>query len=63
MALTEECSAIPYSIGNIAFEKALCNLGAKINHMVLSIFNKLGSGEAWPTAIALQLADHSIKLP
>ncbi|XP_024025398.1 uncharacterized protein LOC112092750 [Morus notabilis] len=33
---------IPCSIGNSIFEKALCDLGASINLMSLSIFKKLG---------------------
>ncbi|XP_062119046.1 uncharacterized protein LOC133832755 [Humulus lupulus] len=42
---------------------ALCDLGASINLMPLSIFRKLGLGEAKPTTITLQLADRSIKHP
>ena len=33
---------IPCTIGNIEFSKALCDLGASINLMPLSIFKKLG---------------------
>ena len=47
---------IPYSIGNSIFEKSLCALGTSINLMSLSIFRKLGLGEANPTTITLQLA-------
>ena len=54
---------IPCAIGNSIFEKALCDLGASINLMPLSIFRKLGLGEARPTTISLQLADRSIKHP
>ncbi|XP_039140493.1 uncharacterized protein LOC120277705 [Dioscorea cayenensis subsp. rotundata] len=32
---------IPCSIGNVVFERALCDLGASINLMPLSIFKKL----------------------
>jgi hypothetical protein len=39
----------PCSIGNAIFEKALCDLGASINHIPLSIFKKLGLGEARST--------------
>ncbi|XP_024023283.1 uncharacterized protein LOC112092155 [Morus notabilis] len=52
---------IPSSIGNSIFEKALCDLGASINLMPLSIFKKLRLGEAKPTTVSLQLADRSIK--
>ena len=54
---------IPCSIGNVMFENALCDLDASINLMPLSIFKKLGIGEARPTTVTLQLADRSIKHP
>ena len=41
--------------------QALCDLGASINLMSLSIFKKLGISEARPTIVTLQLADRSIK--
>ncbi|KAL5572912.1 hypothetical protein UlMin_022509 [Ulmus minor] len=52
--------AIPCSIGNQYFGKALCDLGASINLMSMSIFKKLGIGEARPTTVSLQLAERSI---
>ncbi|KAL5583639.1 hypothetical protein UlMin_016081 [Ulmus minor] len=55
--------AIPCSIGNRYFGKALCDLGASINLMPMSIFKKLGIGEARPTTVSLQLADRSIAHP
>ncbi|KAI3467900.1 hypothetical protein Pfo_024563 [Paulownia fortunei] len=54
---------IPCTIENSFFNKALCDLGASINLMPLSIYRKLGLGEANPTTISLQLADRSIKYP
>ena len=54
---------IPCTIGNAIFEKALCDLGASINLMPLSIFRRLGLGEARPTIVTLQLADKSLKHP
>ena len=54
---------IPCTIGNAIFERALCDLGASINLMPLSIFKSLGLGEARPTTITLQLADRSLKHP
>ena len=54
---------IPYTIGNSIFERALCDLGASINLMLLSIFRRLGLGEACPTTVTLQLADSSLKHP
>ncbi|XP_062099944.1 uncharacterized protein LOC133805809 [Humulus lupulus] len=73
VALTEGCSAIlkykihpklkdpgsftiPCSIGGIT----LYDLGASINLMPMSIFKKLGIGEARPTTVTLQLADRSM---
>ena len=34
---------IPYTIGTMNFEKALCDLGSGINLMPLSVMEKLGS--------------------
>ncbi|KAL4324452.1 hypothetical protein GQ457_11G024450 [Hibiscus cannabinus] len=42
---------------------ALCDPGASINLMPKSIFQKLGIGEAKPTTVMLQLADHSYVQP
>ena len=52
---------IPCKIGNSIFERALCDLGSNINLMSLSIFRRLGLGEAKPTTVTLQLADRSLK--
>ena len=54
---------IPCTIGNAIFERVLCDLGASINLMPLSIFKRLGLGEARPTIVTLQLADRSLKHP
>ena len=54
---------IPCTIGNCIFERALCDLGASINLMSLSIFRQLGLGEARLTIVTLQLADRSLKHP
>ncbi|XP_038884893.1 uncharacterized protein LOC120075511 [Benincasa hispida] len=51
------------SIGGLDVGHALCDLGVSINLMPLSIFKKLGIGEAQPTSITLQLADRTIKYP
>ncbi|XP_052288678.1 uncharacterized protein LOC127899360 [Citrus sinensis] len=50
---------IPCSIGTKYSGKALCDLGASINLMPLSVFKKLGVGEYRPTTVTLQLADRS----
>ncbi|XP_038896247.1 uncharacterized protein LOC120084527 [Benincasa hispida] len=54
---------VPCSIGGLDVGHALCDLGASINLMPLSIFKKLGIDEAQPTYITLQLADRTIKYP
>ncbi|XP_024963864.1 uncharacterized protein LOC112504144 [Cynara cardunculus var. scolymus] len=51
------------SIGGKEIGKALCDLGASINLMPLSVFNNLGIGEARPTTVTLQLANKSIAYP
>ncbi|XP_062111874.1 uncharacterized protein LOC133823230 [Humulus lupulus] len=54
---------IPYTIGKFECKHALCDLGASINLMPLSVFKKLGLGEARPTTVTLQLADQSVEHP
>ncbi|XP_024990704.1 uncharacterized protein LOC112524991 [Cynara cardunculus var. scolymus] len=54
---------IPCSIGGKEVGHALCDLGASINLMPLSIFNQLGIGEVRPTTVTLQLADRSLAYP
>ncbi|XP_019228198.1 PREDICTED: uncharacterized protein LOC109209391 [Nicotiana attenuata] len=50
-------------IGNIDMGRALCDLGASINLMPLSLFKQLGLGAPRPTTVMLQLADRSIAYP
>ncbi|XP_009617346.1 uncharacterized protein [Nicotiana tomentosiformis] len=50
---------IPVRIGEIDMGKALCDLGASINLMPLSMFKQLGLGASRPTTVMLQLADRS----
>ncbi|KAJ9536341.1 hypothetical protein OSB04_un000477 [Centaurea solstitialis] len=54
---------IPCSIGGKEVRHALCELGASVNLMPLSVFNKLEIGEVRPTTVTLQLADRSIVYP
>nr|XP_009603146.1 uncharacterized protein LOC104098180 [Nicotiana tomentosiformis] len=49
--------------GSYAFAKALCDLGASINLMPLSIYKKLGIKRARPTSMLLLLADRTVKRP
>ncbi|XP_017221442.2 uncharacterized protein LOC108198185 [Daucus carota subsp. sativus] len=54
---------IPCTIGDSYCGMALCDLGASINLMPMSVFKKLGIGEVRPTTVALQLADRSLAHP
>ena len=54
---------IPCSIGKYEFKKALCDSGASINLMPLSVVQRLNLGELTPTAITLQMDDRSMAQP
>uniref|UniRef100_A0A1U7YUK2 Uncharacterized protein LOC104248338 n=1 Tax=Nicotiana sylvestris TaxID=4096 RepID=A0A1U7YUK2_NICSY len=54
---------IPCTLGGIYFEKALCDSGASINLIPLSIFRKLDLGEMKDIGVSLQFADQSTKKP
>ena len=54
---------IPYTVGSLHFAKALCDLGASINLMPLSIYKKLGLGYPKPTTMRLLMADQIVKRP
>ena len=54
---------IPCAIGNVVFERVLCDLGASINLMLWAIFKKLKLGEARSTTDTLQLAYRSLTHP
>ena len=51
---------IPCTIGKYEFKKALCDLGASINLMPLSMVQRLSLGEPTPTAITLKMDDRSM---
>ena len=57
------CFTIPCSIGKYEFKKALCDSGASINLMPLSMVQRLSLGELTPTAITLQMDDRSMAQP
>ena len=46
---------IPCTIGNFEFGKALCDLGARINFMPLSVVKRLSLGELTPINMTLQM--------
>jgi hypothetical protein len=55
--------SIPCIIGNFVIDKALCDLGASVSLMPLSVSKKLNLTDLKPTRMSLQLTDRSIKYP
>ncbi|KAK1408040.1 hypothetical protein QVD17_39670 [Tagetes erecta] len=54
---------IPCLFGSNLETRALADLGAIINLMPYSLYEKLGLGELTPTRMSLSLADKSVKYP
>ena len=54
---------IPYTIWNFEFKKALCDSGANINLMPLSVVKRLSLGELTPIAMTLQIEDKTMAQP
>ncbi|XP_042022985.1 uncharacterized protein LOC121770298 [Salvia splendens] len=50
-------------IGGYKVENALCDLGASINLMPLSVFKQLNIGTLKPTSATLQMTDRSVAYP
>ncbi|XP_071925471.1 uncharacterized protein [Coffea arabica] len=55
--------SIPCTIANVDFSKALCDLGASVSLIPLTVARQLGLHELKRTNITLQLADRSIRYP
>mgnify|MGYP001792221646 FL=1 len=55
--------SIPCSIGDVSIQRALCDLGASVSLMPLSICKKINMGELKSTIISLQLAVRSVCYP
>ncbi|XP_058725551.1 uncharacterized protein LOC131596831 [Vicia villosa] len=55
--------SVPCVIGKFVIDKALCDLGASISVMPLSICSKLDMGALTPTKMSVQLVDRSVKYP
>ncbi|XP_057789740.1 uncharacterized protein LOC131006598 [Salvia miltiorrhiza] len=53
-SFTIECE-----IGGELFPEALCDLGASVNVMPISVFKRLGIGDLKPTSMEIQMADRS----
>ncbi|XP_057761060.1 uncharacterized protein LOC130981485 [Arachis stenosperma] len=54
---------IPCTVGNMTFDKALCDLGSSNNLMPLSVMEKLGILEVQAAHISLEMADKTMKKP
>ena len=54
---------IPCTVGGFEIKKALCDSGASINLMPLSVARKLSLGELTPTTVTLQMADRTMAKP
>ena len=54
---------ISCAIGDITFDQALLDLGASVNLLPTSVYEKFRIGELKPTSTILQLADKSMKTP
>ena len=54
---------IPCTIGKYEFKQSLCDSGARINLIPLSVVQRLSSGELTLTAITLKMADRSMAQP
>ena len=64
LKLKDPCSfTIPCRIGELAFNKALYDIGASVSLMPYSIYEKIDFGELKPTTMCLSMADKYIKYP
>ncbi|XP_013589207.1 PREDICTED: uncharacterized protein LOC106297531 [Brassica oleracea var. oleracea] len=54
---------LPCAIGQLAFEKCLCDLGASVSLMPLSIAKRLGFTQYKKCRLSLVLVDRSVKIP
>ncbi|XP_017647991.1 uncharacterized protein LOC108488212 [Gossypium arboreum] len=55
--------AIPCKIGKVEIKRAMCDLGASINVMPLSVYNKISTEPLKETRVTVQLADRSVIYP
>ncbi|XP_048619907.1 uncharacterized protein LOC125590392 [Brassica napus] len=54
---------LPCAIGQFTFERCLCDLGASVSLMPLSIAKRLGFTQYKKCRLSLVLADRSVKIP
>jgi len=55
--------AIPCVIGSETIDRVMCDLGASVSLLPLSLFKRMGIGELKPTKMTLKLADRSTIQP
>ena len=55
--------SIPYVVGKVKIQRALCNLGASISLVPYSLFHRLHLGPLQLVPFSLQLADSSEMQP
>ncbi|KAK8511906.1 hypothetical protein V6N12_074596 [Hibiscus sabdariffa] len=55
--------AIPCKIGEVEIKRAMCDLGASINVMPLSVYNLISTEPLKETRVTVQLADRSVIHP
>ncbi|KAJ9562420.1 hypothetical protein OSB04_007580 [Centaurea solstitialis] len=55
--------SIPCSIGGLTIQRALCDLGASVSLMPLTVARKVHLGDLKATNVSLQLTDRFIKYP
>ncbi|XP_016540867.1 uncharacterized protein LOC107841476 [Capsicum annuum] len=58
-----ESFTLQITFGQTIYARGLCDLGASINLMPTSWYQKMGLGSSKPTTIVLQLADRSLARP
>ena len=54
---------IPCKIGKVGIKRAMCDLGASINVMPLSVYNSISADPLKETRVTIQLADRSVIYP
>ena len=57
------CPTISVVIGDQAIYRALLDLGANVNLLIFTVYDRLGLGELRPIKIILQLANRSTRFP
>ena len=55
--------SVPYAVGDITINQALCDLGASVSLMPHSICKRLQVGGLKPTIISIELVDCFVKCP